>query len=130
MRIRVIGILGFMNLDRREKRLTVGQIKHLSHGHFAIGVQQTNLVRQSALCQCISKGGPHRTGPDNHHLSWFPIFVIHLRLAVVLIIGLLVRETVMERLQRGNATIPFGRRKLMSFRSGNYSEETSRPISM
>ena len=75
--IRIIRRLGFMNLDRREKRLAMNQIENLPQGQFMVGIAQGNLIGQTALGQRIGKSGTHGARANNHHFSRFPTFIIH-----------------------------------------------------
>ena len=77
MCVGIIAVPRLANLDRGKKGLAVGQIEHLAHCQFVVGVQQADLVGQSALGQREGEGGTHRAGADNHHLSRLPILVIH-----------------------------------------------------
>src|SRR5664280_316776 len=75
--IRIIRVSPFVDLDGREKGLTVGQVKNLSECQFMIGVEQGDLVSQTTLSQRVGEGGTHRASPNNYDLPWSPTVIIH-----------------------------------------------------
>ena len=50
----------------------MSQIENLSHCQFMIGIEQDDLIGQTALRQRVGKSGTHSAGANNHYLSWFP----------------------------------------------------------
>src|SRR5208283_4576714 len=42
-----------------------------------IGIEQRDLIGQTALGQRVGKSGTHGSGANNHHLSWSPMLVDH-----------------------------------------------------
>ncbi len=54
--------LGLANLDGGEERLTMSQIENLSHCQFMIGIEQDDLIGQTALRQRVGKSGTHSAG--------------------------------------------------------------------
>jgi hypothetical protein len=56
----------------------MSQIENLSNGQFMIGIAQGDLIGQTTLGQRVGKRGTHRSGANNHNLSWSPSVITHL----------------------------------------------------